>query len=373
MSNITLVGTAHVSAESVREVRETILAKKPKYVALELCEPRFESITKKKKWEQTPITEMIKGNKPYFLLGYSLIAAFERKLGAKTGVRPGDEMMEGNRAAKKVGAKVVLVDRPIDITLKRAWKMAGFAEKLRIAKEFVVSIFGAGEDITEETIEDLKKEDVISELMAELAKIAPSAKRVLIDERDEYIAGKLSGLDGSCVAIVGKGHKKGIEAHLKAKKKVDFKKLEEVPSSRFKVRWLFYALTGLIIGLFVWTGLSNPARLPEYWMLWCIINIVFTAIGGIIALAHPLSIIAGALSSPLTSLVPTVGAGWVGGFVEAKLRKPTVKDFTALKDLQGIGDFWKNKFTRILLVVSLINLGSMVGTFVALPYLLSML
>jgi pheromone shutdown-related protein TraB len=372
MSNITIVGTAHVSKESVREVEKTILKEKPKYVALELCEPRLEALTKKKRWEDTPITEMIKGNKAYFLLGYSLLSAFERKLGEKTGVRPGDEMLAGVKAAKKVKAEVKLVDRPISITLKRAWKMASIREKLRIAKEFFTSIFG-GEEVTEEMIEELKREDVLSEMMKELAKIAPSAKRVLIDERDEYIAGKLKELDKKTVAVVGKGHQKGIEKHLKSKKKIDFEKLESVPASRFKWRWLFYGLTGLILGMFLWVGLNNPQQLPTYWFWWSVINIVFTTIGGIMALAHPLSIIAGALSSPITSLVPTIGAGWVGGFVEAKIRKPTVKDFNGLRDLQGIRDFWKNKFTRILLVVSLINLGSMIGTFVALPYLLSLL
>lgn len=373
MPKITIVGTAHVSKKSVEEVEKTILREKPKYVALELCEPRFEALTKKKRWENTPITELIKGNKAYFLLGYSLISAFERRLGEKTGVRPGDEMKAGHKAAKKVGAEVKLVDRPIDITLKRAWKYSSLREKYRILKEFMLSIFDGGEEITEEVIEDLKREDVLSEMMKELAKIAPSAKKVLIDERDEYIAGKLKELDKSTVAIVGKGHQKGIEKHLKSKEKVDFTKLEELPKSRFKWRWIFYLITLGIAGLFVWIGLNNPQKLPEYWAWWSFINIVFTAIGGAIAMAHPLSIIAGSLSSPITSLVPTIGAGWVGGLVEAKLRTPTVKDFDGLKDLQGISDFWKNKFTRVLLVVAMINLGSMIGTFVALPYLLSLL
>ncbi len=372
MPKITLVGTAHVSKESVREVEETILKEKPDYVALELCEPRMEALTKKKRWEDTPITELIKGNKAYFLLGYSLLSAFERRLGEKTGVKPGDEMLAGVNAAKKVGAEVVLVDRPITITLKRAWKKAGMREKLRIIKEFLFSIFGM-EEIDESVIEELKKEDVLNEMMKELARIAPSAKKVLIDERDEYIAGKLKELDKPAVAVIGKGHQKGIERLLKSERKVDFEELEGIPSSRFKWRWLFYGLTAVILGMFVWVGLNNPQKLPEYWMLWSVINIIFTTLGGILALAHPVSIAAGAISSPITSLVPTIGAGWVGGFFEAKIRKPTVKDFDQLRDMQGIRDFWKNKFTRILLTVALINVGSMVGTFVALPYLLSLL
>jgi pheromone shutdown-related protein TraB len=370
--DLILVGTAHVSRESVKEVEETILREKPKYVALELCEPRMEALTKKKRWEKTPIIEMIKGNKAYFLLAYSLLSAFERKLGEITGVRPGDEMLAGVKAAKKVGAKVVLVDRPIAITLKRAWKMAGLREKLRLFKEFFFSIFGM-EEIDEKTIEDLKKDDILSELMKELSKIAPSVKKVLIDERDEYIAGKLKELDGKTVAVVGKGHKKGIEKHLKMKGKTDFEKLEEIPRSWFKWKWLFYGITVAIIGIFIWVGLSNPAKLAQTWLLWSLVTMTFSAIGGIIALAHPLSIIAGALSSPITALHPTLASGWVGGFVEAKIRKPTIKDFNGLRDLQGIRDFWGNRFTHLLLVVAMINLGTMIGTFVALPYIASLI
>lgn len=373
MLDVTIVGTAHVSKESVKEVEETILREKPKYVALELCEPRFEALTKKKKWEDTPITKLIKGNQAYFLLAYSLLSAFERKLSEKTGVRPGDEMLAGAEAAKKVGAKVVLVDRPIAITLKRAWRISKLREKLRIAKEFLLSMFGSGEEITEETIEELKNEDVLDEMMKELSKIAPSAKKVLIDERDEYIAGKLKELDGKTVAVVGKGHKKGIEKRLKETKKTDFAALEAIPKARFSFKWFFYGLTALTIFLLLWGGIQNPEKLPQYWGMWIMLHIIFTLVGGILAMAHPLSIIAGALSSPITAILPTVAAGWVAGIVEAKIRKPTVKDFNQLKDLKGIRDFWGNKFTHILLVVSLINVGSMLGTFLALPYLLSML
>jgi len=373
MLDVKIVGTAHVSKESVNEVRETILREKPKYVALELCEPRFEAITQKKKWEDTPVTEFIKGNKAYFLLAYSLLSAFERKLSEKTGVRPGDEMLAGAEAAKEVGAEVVLVDRPIAITLKRAYKMSSLREKLRIVKELLFSMFGGGEEITEEMIEELKKEDVLSEMMKELAKMAPSAKKVLIDERDEYIAGKLKELDGKVVAVVGKGHQKGIEKRLKEKKKTDFAKLEEIPKSRFSFKWIFYGITALTIFLLLYGGIQNPQKLPEYWGTWIMLHLIFTVIFGIIAMAHPLSIAAGALSSPITAILPTVAAGWVAGIVEAKIRKPTIKDFNELKDLKGIRDFWKNKFTRLLLVVSLINVGSSIGTFVALPYLASML
>ncbi len=370
MRDITIVGTVHVSKNSVEEVERVIKKKKPRYVALELCKARLEALTKKEKWRKTPITEMIRGDNAYFLLAYSLLSAFERRLGEETGVKPGDEMLAGIRAAESVGAEVRVVDRPINITLKRAWAMASFREKMRILKEFLLSMFGGAVD--EGVIEEMKREDVLTEMMEELARIAPSAKRVLIDERDEYIAVKIMELD-DVVAVVVKGHKRGIERALKRGRKPDFAELESVPRRRFKVRWLLYGVSAAIVAVFAMVAMRSPQRLPEYWMLWSVINIVFTSIGGVIALAHPLSIAAGAIASPITSLLPVVGAGWVGGIVEAKIRKPTVGDFEALRDLRGVGDLWRNRFTHILLVAALINAGSLVGTFVALPYLLTLL
>lgn len=366
---LTIVGTAHVSKESVEEVKETILREKPKYVALELCEPRLESLTQKKKWQDKPITDFLKQNSAFFFLAYSLLAAFERKLGEKTGVRPGDEMLAGYKAAKKVGAEIVLIDRPIAITLKRAWKKAGLVEKLRILKEFFLSIFG-GEEINEETIEELKKTDVISEMMQELSKIAPSAKRVFVDERDEYLAGKLMELDGKTVAVVGAGHLPGIRRHFREGTRADFAELDEVPKSRFKMRWLFYGLTALIVGLFLYGATISFSSFLEMALYWFLINGVFSAVGAALALAHPLTILTAFVAAPFTSLTPSIGAGWVAGLVEAKLRTPKMRDFDGLKDLAGIRDFWKNRFTRILLVAALANTGSMIGTFVALPYLL---
>jgi len=381
VKELKIIGTAHVSPESVREVREAIIKYRPGVVALELDSERLDAILHKKKWEEKPITDMIKGNNSYFLLGYSLLSAFEQKIGEKTGARPGDELLAGYKAAKEVGAKVELIDRPIGVTLKRAWKKSSFKEKIKILWEFFGVAFGGGGDdleITPELIESLKQEDVLTQAMEELSQIAPSAKKVFIDERDLYIAGKLKDLEKSpdakkgVIAVIGKGHEKGVKKHLAEKTSVDFKALEEVPKKRFKTRWIFYGITFAIIAIFLYVGLNNPKNLPEYLFWWCIINIVFSAIGGIIALAHPLSIIAGALSSPITSLVPTIGAGWVGGIVEAKLRTPTVKDFNKLRDLGGIKDFWSNRFTHLLLVVALINVGSLIGTFVALPFLLSL-
>jgi len=372
-SELILIGTAHVSRESVEQVRTIILEEKPDIVALELCEPRLEAITKKKKLGKTPITEYLKGNKAFFFLAYSLLASFEQKIGKLTGVKPGDEMIEGLNAAKEVGARVELVDRPIAITLKRVWVRAGLREKLRLLKEFFESIFGS-EEVTKETVEQLKKQDVISEMMDELGRIVPSAKKVLVDERDEYIAAKLMTLKGKVVAVVGAGHLDGIMSHISTDSVIDIPKLEELPKKKSRVpKILSYILPVFIVGAILWGFWNSPEHAPGVLILWILINGIFSAAGAALAFAHPLTIVAAFLAAPITSLLPFVGAGWVAGLVEAKLRTPTVADFNGLRELGGVKDFWRNRFTRILLIAALSNLGSMVGTFIALPYIVSLL
>ena len=365
-----LIGTAHVSKESVDFVSETIEKEKPDNVALELCEPRLETLTKKKKWEDTPVTDLIKGNKAFFFLAHSMLSSLERRMGEKTGVKPGDEMLAAAKAAKKVGAKTELVDRPISITLKRVWKKAGAREKTRLMKEFFKSLFGI-DDIEEKDIEELKKEDVLTELMNELGKMAPTTKSILVDERDRYIAAKLNALKGKTVAVVGAGHLDGIKKNLR--KKTDITKLEDIPKRKFSWKLVLYAIPIVVIALFIAGYSSSPSNAVEMAKHWIIINGVFSALGALAALPHPLTVVTAFVVAPVTSLLPFVGAGWVAGLVEAKLRPPTVKDFRSLRDLSRISDFWRNRLTKILLVAALANLGSVIGTFVALPFLVSLL
>ena len=106
---------------------------------------------------------------------------------------------------------------------------------------------------------------------------------------------------------------------------------------------------------------------------WFIIHGVLSAIGTALAFGHPLSILAAFFASPFTALHPAIAAGWVAGAVEAKVRQPRVGDFKGLFKLNSVRDYWKNRVTRILLVIVFANIGSSLGTFIALPYMASLL
>ncbi len=378
--DLILVGTAHVSKKSVDEVTKAIETYHPDVVAVELCQRRFDSLTKKDQWENTPVTSLIKSNNAYYLLAQTFLSSIQRKLGKEQGVVPGSEMIEAMDQAKHHQLDVELVDRDIAVTLKRAWKKMGFLEKFRVFWEFLKAMIGFEEDEFDQIdIDELLDQDLISAMMDEFGKIAPSVTKVLIHERDEYIAEKINRLrqqGKSVVAVVGAGHLNGIKKHLTNPRfSADLLELENVPKKRFSfLKLLGYLIPVLFIVLIGYGFLTGgPEQSLRMFMYWFLINGLFSSLGTLIARGHPLSILTAFVAAPITSLNPAIAAGWVAGYVEAKVRTPLVKDFQQLSHLENLSDFWKNRVIRLLLVVALANVGSMIGTLIAFPYLTSIL
>jgi pheromone shutdown-related protein TraB len=379
--SIILVGTAHISQDSVEEVHQAIEQYHPDVVAVELCPRRYEALTKKQQWENTPITSLLKGNKAYLVLAQTFLSSIQRKLGKEYGVEPGSEMIAALKEAEKHKIDVALVDRDITITLKRAWREMSIREKFRLSWEFMKALLGYDEEELEELdLQELMKEDVITAMMKEFGELAPSVATVLIHERDQYIAKNIadSTEKGTVLAVIGAGHLQGIKTHLKEKTyDVDLQALETVKKKRVSIPKLFaYAVPVLFVALIAYMLLTKG---PDAWrdvvdvfLWWFLINGVLSAIGAAIARGHPLTVLTAFVAAPFTSLNPAVAAGWFAGLVEAKLRTPRVKDFQGLSHIETMKDFFNNKVIRLLLVVALANLGSMIGTFVALPYILSL-
>ena len=377
---IILIGTAHISKDSVEEVKKAIAEYKPDIVAVELCKRRHEAITKKDQWENTPITTLLKSNNAYLMLAQTFLSSIQRRLGKEYGVEPGSEMIAALNEAKKHKLKVALIDRDISITLKRAWTKMGIREKFRLTWEFMKAILGYDEGELEELdLKELMNQDVISSMMEEFGEIAPSVSTVLIHERDKYIAKKIldESKKGKVVAVVGAGHLKGIQKYLEKKTlDVDLKELEYVPKKRFNIwKTIGYAIpvvfAAVIIFMLFTKGPDAWNEIADIFIIWFLINGVLSMIGAMIARGHPLTWLTAFVAAPLTSLNPAIAAGWVAGYVEFKLRKPVVKDFQNLSKMESTKDFFNNKVIRLLMVVALSNLGSMIGTFVALPIITS--
>jgi len=364
---INLVGTAHVSRESVDLVNQVIEEKKPDTVCVELCKSRYESLTQKKTWQEANVFKVIRDKKAFLLLSNLILAYFQKKIGHKLGTKPGEEMMRAIQAAEGVGASIHLADRDIRTTLARTWRLMGLWTKIKLLAQLVTSA-GALDSISEEQIEEMKKRDVLETLLSEIGEELPELKHILIDERDQYLTHKIRTAPGNkIVAVVGAGHVPGIQHYWNLP--IDIKPLEQIPPRSKLINVFKWVVPLLIVTLFIlgffYAGTSTTAHMLKWWIL---ANSILAGLGATLAFAHPLTIFSAVVSAPLTSLNPMIAAGWVCGLVEAFVGKPKVRDFEMLpEDISSLKGFWKNKITRILLVVVFTNIGSSLGTFVAIP------
>ena len=364
---ITLIGTAHVSRESADLVVKVIEEEKPDTVCVELCESRYKAIKQKNQWQNTDLIKVIRGKKSFLLLSNLLLTSFQKKIGQKLGVKPGEEMIRAMEAADSVGAHIHLADRDIRITLSRTWRLMGLWTKMKLLAQLVTSM-GEVDSIKEEDIEKMKDKDVLETLLSEIGETLPELRRILIDERDKYLTEKIRSAPGKrIVAVVGAGHVPGIKRDWN--ETIDLNALDELPPKGKLFSFFKWGIPALVVGLivlgFFYAGSSAGTHMIKWWVL---ANSVFAGLGAAIALAHPLTILSAIVASPITSLNPMIAAGWVAGLVETLIGKPKVKDFENLSvDILSLKGFWKNKITRILLIVVFTNLGSSLGAFVAIP------
>ncbi|MGQ0536892.1 MAG: TraB/GumN family protein [Methanobacteriota archaeon] len=373
LPGITLVGTAHVGKESVELVRSTIQARRPVAVAVELDDARYRALTDRRRFEETPLVEVIRSGKAPMLLAQAFLASYQRRLGEEAGSAPGMEMVAAIEEARTIGADVVLADRDLGVTLRRAWARMGVVEKTRLFWESTKAVMGAEEQAVA-SVKELLKEDVLSSMMKDLARIAPRGSEVLISERDAYLARNIlsAAEKGPVVAVVGAGHIEGIRRHLERPAEVpDTAPFEVVPRSRFPVgAVLGWGLVLVILGVLAYLGYEGYVsgdfdRLRAALGTYVVATGGLAALGCLAALGHPLSILTAFVAAPITVIHPALAAGWFSGYVEAVVRKPTVKDFESLARVERLADFYRNQVLRILLVTALTNIGAMVGAYVA--------
>ncbi len=364
--NFTIIGTAHISQKSADLVKKVIEEEKPDAVCVELDEQRYEALSNKKRWQELDIKAIIKNKQLTTLVVNLILASYQKKLGKKLGVMPGTELMVATQVAKKNGIPIVLCDRDVKITLKRAWNKMSFFQKLKFLVSGLAGVFEK-QDITEEELEKLKEKDILNELMAELGKAMPVLKEVLIDERDTYITEKMRNAEGeNIVAVVGAGHVNGIIEKLKSEQTFDLEEIVEIPPSSPVLKIIGWGIPVIIIGSLIYIGFTQGILAAKANSLyWILANGIPSAIGAIIALAHPLTIISVFFAAPLTSLTPVIGAGYVAAFVQAYFSPPKVKEFESLTDdFNNVRMWWKNRLLKVFLVFILTSLGSALGTYV---------
>ncbi len=372
---ITLVGTAHVSNASVEEVQQVIEQLQPDTVCVELCQARYNALISKSSWQNLDIFQVIKQGKTLFLLGNLAIASYQRRLGKQLGVKPGAELVAATKSAELCGAQVCLADRDINQTLKRTWRNIGFWKKWQLLGSVIAAALpgGQGDKIGKEEIEELKSEINLSKMLTEFSKQFPGVKKPLIDERDLYLISKIREAPGkNIVGVVGAAHVPGMKANLHTE--VDRDELSIIPPPAkwvSLVKWIFplIVLSAFYLGYRKHGGQSVQDMLSA----WILPNSILAGVCTAIAGGKFWSVVVAFIGSPITSLNPLLPIGVLVGYVEAKLRKPTVADCEKLQEISSLRQVYQNKFSRVLLVAFMSIMGSALGAWVALPWILALL
>ncbi len=361
-----LVGTAHISQQSVDLVREVIEGERPDCVCVELDQQRYEALSQEKTFQAQDLREIIRNRQLAALLMNLLLASYQKRLGMKLGVTPGKELLEATRAAQENDIPIALCDRDVRITLRRAWAAISFWHKLQLASGVMASAFEDVE-ISEEELARIRQQDVLSELMRELGEAMPRLKTSLIDERDTYLAQKIREAPGQkIVAVVGAGHIEGMSRAMAAEQDVDLTEIETIAPASPVWKWVGWAIPGLIVGSIAWIGATQGfTQAGENALYWFLANAIPSGIGGLLAFAHPLTTLAAFFAAPFTSLTPVIGAGYVAAFVQTWFVPPTVHEIQTVGEaISTAKGWWTNRLLRILLVFLLTTLGSVIGTWV---------
>jgi pheromone shutdown-related protein TraB len=358
---ITIIGTAHISSESVEEVKQVLLEIQPDTVAIELDDERYKSMTEKKNWQDMDIVDIIKKKKVGFLVAQMILSSYQRKIAQNLKLNVGEEMSTAIQYSKEYHTKLLMIDRNIQTTLLRIWHNLGWFEKVKMLTELLSSMFE--NDVKEEDIEALKQGDMLQSALTEISKQFPQIAETLIFERDRIMAYKLSHAQGNkIVAVVGAAHLPGIQKNLLNNNPISDIMVVPKKKGGNLTAWIFPLF---IVGLIALSIINSPGLAVDTILRFILINGSLAALGTLIALGHPLSILTAFVMAPIGVLSPFLATGWFAGLMEAWIHKPKVEDFMNLQDdVLHIKGYWTNRVARILLVVLLANIFASLGSIV---------
>jgi pheromone shutdown-related protein TraB len=361
-----LVGTAHISRESVGLVREVIENEQPDRVCIELDSRRYQALSGQQRFESLDLKQVIRTKQLATLMLNLVLVAYQKHLGLQLGVQPGTELLEAARTAEEHGIPVALCDRDIRVTLRRAWQALPWFRKILLLSTFLGGIFERPQ-LSEEDLRELRQQDVLSRLMQEVGEAFPGLKTVLIDERDSYLSERIREAAGRrIVAVVGAGHVEGMRRALAEGHRADLEALDTIPPVSRLWKWVGWGIPAVILGSLLLIGLRQGASAAgENLLFWIFVNAIPSALGAMAALAHPLTIAAAFLAAPITSLTPVIGAGYVAAFVQSYFKPPLVSELKEVsREIGSLPGWWRNRLLRIFLVFLFTTLGSILGTWV---------
>ena len=337
---LTIIGTAHVSEESVNEVKDAIYEQQPDVVAIELDRGRYIRLKNQmmgiEEDDTISVSQIIKENKVSLFFTSTLLGYFQSKIGADLDVAPGSEMIGAIEASEDLEIPIALIDRDVNVTLQRALNKMGFIEKMKFLFGLIASALGFGDE-EEIDVEELKNPENLDDLMEMFKDEAPS--------------------------------KPGIEKYLDNPETLPNLNDLEIIDDKKGIPWLkiFLAMIPILFVVIFFLAYINGINITWNIYEFIAISMIMGFIGSILSGSKPLSAVIGGLVAPLTIIHPLLAAGWFSGLAEAKFRQVRQSDVKNLAKIESFRDLWGNNIFRILLVVVGTNLGVSIATLVILP------
>ncbi len=367
---LTIIGTAHVSSESVDEVKDKIYEIQPDRVAIELDFGRYTKLKKSmmgiEEDDSISVTKIIKENKVGLFLVTTVLSYFQSKIGAEVDVAPGSEMVGAIEAAEDLGIPIALIDRDINTTLERALNRMSFIDKIK----FLYAVIASDTDDEEIDIEDLKNPEKLDDLLEMFKDEAPDIYEVLVHERDAFLAGSILRIpEDRVIAVVGAGHQPGINRYLDNPETIPpLEELNKVVDKKgISGSKVILALIPILFVVIFFLAFFNGINITYNIYEFIVISMVMGFLGSILSGSKIQSAIVGGVVAPLTIIHPLLAAGWFSGLTEAKYRKVRQSDIKNLAHIESFKDLWHNNIFRILLVVIGTNLAVSIATLVILP------
>ncbi|MFW6141622.1 MAG: TraB family protein [Candidatus Saliniplasma sp.] len=379
--NITLLGVDYIGDEGVdASVLDYIKLYKPDKVGIALCETRFETLEGDDDWKQKPLLPTYKKGKIGPLIYQTFVDSINENLRRFKNIDPETHVARLIPFVDKTDAEVEFIDRDITLTLGRAYQNMAIVEKLKMIKYLKSTMLSFSGKKKSESVDNIKHhDDLVEGVLDRLERFAPSVVNKARRERTEYMAKKLYEFSkkGSVIAVIPKsriydvfkevnrlkmeerfkGENTGVQHLEKLGHKV-YSKVIRYASS------VFFILLAVYLFLF-----SDVLNIWRAWLYWFIAVGGMSALGSALAKGHPFSIIISFLLAPFMSLT-LHGPGWIAGYVELKVRNPTMYDVKDLTSCGNASDFLSNNIMKVFLVGTFSNIFTWIGLFVVLPLLI---
>lgn len=358
---IHIVSTAHVSKESVLEVKEAIQTVVPDVVCVELDAGRAKALTSSNK-TQVDIKQIIKSKKVASFLMNLILSNYQKQIADDLDSEVGGEMKQAILSARELSIPVRYIDRDIQITLKRIWNKTSLWKKASLVAALFSSLTQS-EEVSEEDIEKLKQSDLLMASIAELDEDFPDISQVILHERNIYMSEKIKALPFSNILVViGAAHAPGMIESLNETHSIQ--ELETIPEK--KKGWSGYIMPILFTLLLVLLTLKSPQSGVSELKRWILLSTSLATLGSILALSHPLTVLVTILATWIGIFSPVLAVGFFSGLTEAYLRPPYEHEFESLSnDMKTIRGWYKNRILRIILIFFATSLLSSIGTLVS--------